>query len=90
MLTIAYSETTFQPATLAMSARTNAIIQEYARQGFDLTLRRLYYQLVRRVVIPNNDREGKRLGEVVNQARLLDSETTGDQNASVEAADDDC
>jgi hypothetical protein len=89
MPTIAYIETTFQPATLVMMARANAIIQEYALQGFDLTLRQLYYQLVSRGVIPNYDREYKRLGKVVNQARLLDPETPGDQNASPEAADDD-
>lgn len=48
----------------------DAICREYARQGFDLTLRQLYYQFVARDVIPNNTRSYKRLGGIIDQARL--------------------
>ena len=46
------------------------IVNEYAAQGYQLTLRQLYYQLVARNIIPNSDRWYKRLGEVVSNGRL--------------------
>lgn len=48
----------------------NSIIDEYAAQGFDLTLRQLYYQFVSRDLIENTDKAYKRLGSVINDARL--------------------
>jgi len=48
----------------------NEIIIEYQDQGFDLTLRQLYYQFVARGLIDNDDRQYKRLGSIVNDARL--------------------
>lgn len=50
--------------------QAEAICREYGRQGFDLTLRQLYYQFVARALIPNNQRSYKRLGDVVNRGRL--------------------
>lgn len=50
--------------------RCNTIIADYTAQGFVLTLRQLYYQLVSRDVIPNKQTEYKRLGSIVNDARL--------------------
>lgn len=67
---IKYRDIAFQPATLKLVDRCNAIIAEYTRQGFILTLRQLYYQLVSRDVIPNRQSEYKRLGSIVNDARL--------------------
>ena len=46
------------------------IIGEYAAQGYRLTLRQLYYQLVVRDIIPNSSAWYKRLGEVVSNGRL--------------------
>lgn len=43
---IKYREFKFRPATLAMIKKANEIIAEYAAQGFDLTLRQMYYQFV--------------------------------------------
>lgn len=54
----------------AMIEQAEAICTEYAEQGFDLTLRQLYYQFVARGLIPNRDTEYKRLGDLVNTARL--------------------
>lgn len=48
----------------------NSICQQYAQQGFDLTLRQLYYQFVARAIIPNTERSYKRLGDIINKARL--------------------
>ncbi len=67
---IRYKNVSFQEATLGLITRCNEIITEYQRQGFILTLRQLYYQLVARDMIPNRQTEYKRLGSIVNDARL--------------------
>lgn len=46
------------------------IIDEYQRDGFVLTLRQLYYQFVSRDILPNKQSEYKRLGSIINDARL--------------------
>lgn len=53
-----------------MVRQAEAICRAYAADGYDLTLRQLYYQFVARDLIPNNQRSYKRLGDVVNNARL--------------------
>jgi hypothetical protein len=53
-----------------MVAKANEIIAEYAAQGFDLTLRQIYYQFVSRDIIPNTQKDYKNLGSIVNDARL--------------------
>ncbi len=70
MPTIAYIDKRFRRETLAMIEMANEIITEYAGQGFQLTLRQLYYQFVARDLIPNTTRSYKRLGDVINNARL--------------------
>ncbi len=67
---IAYIEKNFRQATLETIKTANAIIEEYAAQGFDLTLRQLYYQMVARGYIENSLRSYKNFGNVVNDARL--------------------
>jgi hypothetical protein len=48
----------------------NIIINEYERQGYNLTLRQLYYQFVARDIIPNRQDEYVKLGKNINDARL--------------------
>ena len=48
----------------------NTILEDYRRQGYRLTLRQLYYQLVAKDIIPNKVKEYTRLGHVVSQGRL--------------------
>ena len=67
---IAYIDKKFSADTIAVIDRANVIIEDYQAQGFDLTLRQLYYQFVARGLIPNKDSEYKRLGGIVNDARL--------------------
>jgi len=67
---IMYQHFNFKPASLQLIATANTIIAEYAAQGFDLTLRQLYYQFVSRDIIPNTQKSYKMLGSVVNDARL--------------------
>lgn len=51
--------------------QANKIIDEYQNEGLRLTLRQLYYQFVARDLIPNNQREYKRLGTIISDGRLL-------------------
>ena len=50
--------------------QANEIIEDYAEQGFSLTLRQLYYQFVSRGLMDNKQAEYKRLGSVLSDARL--------------------
>lgn len=65
-----YVEKNFGPAALGVIAQAQSICQEYADDGYDLTLRQLYYQFVARGFIPNRQTEYKRLGSIVNDARM--------------------
>jgi hypothetical protein len=65
----AYRMINFRPATLTLIDKCNDIISDYEGQGFDLTLRQLYYQLVSRNIIRNSDKEYNRLGSIVTDAR---------------------
>lgn len=67
---IEYIPKKFSPARLELIDQAEAMCSDYARQGYDLTLRQLYYQFVARGIIPNKDTEYKRLGDIVNDARL--------------------
>ncbi|MEY9837403.1 hypothetical protein [Streptacidiphilus sp. EB103A] len=67
---IPYLPKTFSSAHLDLIRTADDICREYAAQGFDLTLRQLYYQFVARGYIANKQTEYKRLGSVINDARL--------------------
>lgn len=64
------SDLTIGDKALTIINKANQIIDEYAAQGYDLTLRQLYYQFVARDLIPNKQSEYKRLGDIVNNGRL--------------------
>lgn len=65
-----YQEFAFREETLGLIHVMNAVISDYVRQGFRLTVRQLYYQLVAGDYIPNTERSYKRVTGVVNDARL--------------------
>jgi hypothetical protein len=67
---IKYVSKKFSSSSLEIITQANQIIEDYAELGFDLTLRQLYYQFVSRDLIPNSDTEYKRLGAIINNARL--------------------
>ena len=67
---IAYRAKRFSPDRQDKIDKANVIIAEYAAQGYELTLRQLYYQFVSRDFIANNQREYKNLGDIINDARL--------------------
>lgn len=60
----------FKESSFVVIKQANEIIAEYMAQGFTLTLRQLYYQFVRRLYLENRQTEYKRLGSIVNDARL--------------------
>lgn len=70
MATIAYVSKNFSVERLRIIARANAICEEYQAQGLSLTLRQLYYQFVARDFLPNKQTEYKRLGDILNDARM--------------------
>lgn len=67
---IKYQSTNFAADKLAKINTANEIIEEYTAKGFGLTLRQLYYQFVSRGLIPNNEREYKKLGDAVSDGRM--------------------
>ncbi|MFI0406646.1 hypothetical protein [Actinomadura sp. 3N508] len=67
---IEYVPRKFSADSKAIIRRANEICADYAAQGYDLTLRQLYYQFVSRDWIPNKQSEYKRLGSIVSDARL--------------------
>ena len=56
--------------TLTRLEQILAVLEEYAEMGIRLTLRQLYYQLVSKDIILNNQKEYKKLGTVLANARL--------------------
>jgi hypothetical protein len=60
----------FSEASLKLISTANDILEEYRGQGYRLSLRQLYYQLVARDYIENSIRSYKRTGDLVSNARL--------------------
>lgn len=85
---ICYRDKTFSVEHEALIGTADKIIAEYDAQGFKLTLRQLYYQFVARAVIENTQQSYKRLGSVINDARLagrLDWDAIEDRTRNLEA-----
>lgn len=73
----------FNAKSLALIKIANDIMDEYRRQGYRLSLRQLYYQLVARDYIENSVRSYKRIGNLVSNARnagLIDWDMIEDRN----------
>lgn len=79
----AFIEKNFKPESLMMIAMVNQVLTEYEAQGFRLSLRQLYYQLVSRAIIENTVRSYKNLGNLVSNARqagMIDWNMIEDRN----------
>lgn len=59
----------FHAKTKVVIAQANSIIDEYAAQGFSLTVRQLYYQFVARNWLKNTFQNYQRLASIVDDAR---------------------
>lgn len=83
----AYQSFKFKPQTLALIARVNTIIETYQAQGFILSVRQIYYQLVARALIPNTEQSYKGVASVLNDGRLaglIDWDAIEDRNRDIE------
>lgn len=60
----------FSADSLQVIDTVNTILLEYETDGYTLTLRQLYYQLVARGHIENSIQSYKRIGSIVNDGRL--------------------
>ena len=67
---IPYIQKRFNSGSRAIIKQANNIISEFADDGMGLTLRQLYYQFVSRALIANTQKEYKRLGSIISDARL--------------------
>lgn len=65
-----FIEKKFTPESEALLRKIIAILRDYAGQGYDLSLRQLYYQLVAANVVENTERSYKNVGSLVSDARL--------------------
>jgi hypothetical protein len=67
---IKYKDYKPRPDAKLIIRQAEAICSDYEAQGYNLTLRQLYYQFVSRDIIPNNMRSYKRLGSIIDDARM--------------------
>lgn len=78
---IKYQELRMSDERRRIVDQANIIVDEYKKQGYDLTLRQVYYQFIARDLFPatwadpvtkstNNERSYKKLGQIINDGRL--------------------
>ncbi len=65
-----YQEWDPTPESWDLIGYIEEILEDYEAQGYKLTLRQLYYQLVSKDLIENTVRSYKRIGNIVNRGRL--------------------
>lgn len=65
-----FQELTMRPKRKKTLDIINGIIEEYQADGYTLTLRQLYYQLVSRDIIENDQKQYKNLGGILKDGRL--------------------
>ena len=67
---IKYKNINIRKSGLALIEQVNGVIDLYEQQGYSLTLRQVYYQLVSKNIIPNSEKEYNNLGVLINNGRL--------------------
>lgn len=65
-----YQKLKFRATSILMIKMVNMIVDEYKAAGLSLTVRQIYYQLVARGVIPNDEKSYANVKKVVNNGRL--------------------
>ncbi len=66
----AYRNFNFHGATLQLIFYIDKMVTEYVAQGYRLSVRQIYYQLVSRDMVPNTERSYKRVASLINDGRL--------------------
>jgi hypothetical protein len=69
-MTETFTEKDFGVEALTLIRTINEILESYQAQGYDLSLRQLYYQLVSKNIIENTERSYKNVGNLVSDARM--------------------
>lgn len=80
---MAFTEMRIGAEAMALIRLSNQIIEDYESQGYKLSLRQLYYQLVSRNAVPNTEQSYKRVGSIISNARecgLSDWDMIEDRN----------
>lgn len=67
---IKFKDKNISAGRLEIIAQANIIIEEYLAAGYKLTLRQLFYQFVARGWLENKQKNYKRLGDILGDARL--------------------
>lgn len=78
-----FVEKRFNTESREIIDRANTIIESYQVQGYQMTLRQVYYQFVTKNWLVNTERSYKRLGSILNDARyagLIDWDAIEDRN----------
>jgi hypothetical protein len=73
----------FKASSIEMLQKVNSILKDYENQGYQLSLRQLYYQLVARDIVENSVRSYKNIGRLISDARqagLIDWNMIEDRN----------
>lgn len=70
MPNIVYVHKKLETRKMKLIEQANEIIEEYTDDGYVLTLRQLYYQLVARGMLENLVKEYKRLGDAISDGRV--------------------
>lgn len=82
-----YQDFRFRADTLVLIELINKLIASYQSQGYMLSVRQLYYQLVARDLIENTEKSYKRIASIINDARLaglMDWDAIEDRNREIE------
>ncbi len=64
-----YKPRRFSPDILALLDEINEVVDDLQSQGFRLTVRQLYYQLVSKAIVPNTLQSYKRVADVINNGK---------------------
>lgn len=67
---IKFRDVRLSRANLLQLNTINEIVEQYQRQGYKLTLRQLYYQLVSRDLIPNKQSEYVKVSNLLKEGRM--------------------
>lgn len=84
---ISYETKRFSADHMALIEYADQVIVAYAEQGYDLTLRQLYYRFVTANLIVNEEASYKRLGTIISAGRragLLDWDAITDRTRNLE------
>lgn len=61
----------FSEEAMSLVSKCAGIVRNFQSRGFRMTLRQLYYQLVKDNIIPNQEKQYKRLSALLSDARLM-------------------